>query len=44
MEEIGRYTSVIQDEKKILKSVVNVMRQRLAFDHGVILLVDKSKH
>lgn len=43
VQEIGQITSMILDENGLVKSVAEVMKNRLDFDRGIILLVDHEK-
>ncbi len=42
MAEIGQATSVIQDERKIISIINNIMKEELEFGRGAILLADSS--
>lgn len=43
VQEIGQATSNILDETELIKSVVKVMRKRLDFDRGIVMLPDNSR-
>jgi PAS domain S-box-containing protein len=43
VQEIGQVTSMILDENELVESVAEVMKNRLDFDRGIILLVDHER-
>lgn len=44
VQEIGQVTSTIRDVKRLIGSVVKIMKNRLDFDRGMILLADEEKN
>jgi len=44
MQEIGQVTSTIIDVNELIERVANIMKERLDFDRGMILLADKGKN